>query len=128
MQIHGSPVSNRPLCHQSKEGEGRKTQQGGIGPEELRAAARLCCFSFYLRDKQGHRPEATQDEHACGEREVASGSTAVLEHEACCARAEQPSGTPTALKKAHDGRAILLFYRDGLRIDCDIECSLCGSV
>src|ERR1700751_3159514 len=43
MQIHGCPVCNRPFGHQSKEGEGGKAQQSGIGPDELRAAARLYC-------------------------------------------------------------------------------------
>src|ERR1700733_6670873 len=99
MQIHGSPVSNCTFCHQSKEGQGRKAQQSGIGPDELRPAARPCCFSFHLRNKQRHSPKAAQDEHACGEREIASSSTAVAEHEACSARAEQPPGAPTALKK-----------------------------
>src|SRR5580658_2998863 len=106
MQIHGSPVSNRPFGHQSKEGDGRKAQQSGIGPDELRAAARLYCVPSHLVSKQRHRPKAAQDERACGEREIASSSTAVLEHEACSTRAEQPSDAPTALKKAHDGQAI----------------------
>src|SRR5580658_2963013 len=128
MQIHRSPVSNFPFGHQSKEGEGREAPESGIGPNELPAAAWLYCFPSRLASKQRHRPKAAQDEHACGEREITSSSTAVLEHEACSTRAEQPSGAPTALKKAHDGQAILLFYRDGLSIDCDIQCPFCGSI
>src|ERR1700759_2012599 len=128
MQIHGSPVPDRPFGHQSKEGEGRKAQQSSIGPDELHAAARLYCFPSHLASEQRHRPKAAQDEHARSEREIVSSSTAVLEHEACSTRAEQSSGAPTALKKAHDGQAILLFYRDGLSIDCDIKCPFCGSI
>src|SRR5450631_30420 len=103
MQIHGSPVSNCAFGHQSKEGKARETQQSSIRPDKPRAAARLHCFFFHLRDEPWHRPKAAQDEYACGEREIASSGTAVLEHEACTTRAEQASGTPTSLKKAHNG-------------------------